>query len=124
MAEKKKRTLRSKAEQAKTAKPSRKSTFKKKLGKPFRKAARVGGKEYRPLQLPDNKAGRILNKRVRFVPKYFKESWQEIRQVTWPNRRETWRLTLAVLIFSIIFTAIVAVLDAGLDKLFKEIIVQ
>ncbi len=58
------------------------------------------------------------------VPTYFINSWREVRQVTWPNRRETWRLTLAVFIFAIIFGSLVAGVDKGLDLLFKKVILK
>ena len=58
------------------------------------------------------------------VPTYFINSWREVRQVSWPNRRETWRLTLAVFIFAIVFGAIVAAVDKGLDELFKKVILK
>src|SRR5690242_705926 len=45
------------------------------------------------------------------VPSYFVNSWYEVRQVAWPSRRETWRLTLAVFIFATIFGALVAGVD-------------
>ena len=57
-------------------------------------------------------------------PKYFRNSWKELRLVTWPNRRETWQLTLAVIIFSVIFGVIIAVVDFGLDKAFKQLIIK
>ncbi len=58
------------------------------------------------------------------VPSYFVNSWLEVRQVSWPNRRETWRLTLAVFIFAIVFGALVAAVDKGLDELFKQVILK
>ncbi len=58
------------------------------------------------------------------IPAYFVNSWREVRQVTWPNRRETWRLTLAVFIFAIIFGSLVAGVDKGLDLLFKKVILK
>lgn len=57
-------------------------------------------------------------------PTYFRESWKELRQVTWPNRRETWQLTLAVIIFAIIFGLLVAAVDYGLDKVFRKLILE
>lgn len=57
-------------------------------------------------------------------PPYFRNSWKELRQVTWPNRKQTRQLTIAVLIFAIIFGILVAVLDFGLDKLFKEVLLK
>lgn len=68
-------------------------------------------------------------KPVRFVGRilglgFFRSSWQELRQVTWPARREGRRLTTAVIIFSVIFGALIAVVDYGLDKLFKQILLK
>ena len=54
---------------------------------------------------------------------YIRNSWRELRQVTWPNRRETFRLTYAVIIFSVIFGLIVFGVDLVLDKIFKELII-
>lgn len=62
--------------------------------------------------------GRII------FPRYFRDSWHELRLVTWPNRRQSWRLTYAVIIFSVIFGGLVAIVDYGLDKLFKELILK
>jgi preprotein translocase SecE subunit len=62
--------------------------------------------------------GRIL------LPRYFRGSWRELRQVTWPDRRTSWRLTYAVIIFSLIFGVIIFIVDFGLDKLFKEFIIK
>lgn len=58
------------------------------------------------------------------IPRYFVNSWREVRQVTWPSRRETWRLTLAVFIFAIVFGALIAGVDKGLDLLFKKVILK
>jgi preprotein translocase SecE subunit len=92
-----------------------------KAKKPFSKAAKIGKKEYY-LPLPDNKVGRFLNKRRSIIPKYFKEAWLEMRQVQWPNRKETIRLSTAVLLFALIFGIIITVVDYGLDKLFKQLL--
>jgi preprotein translocase SecE subunit len=58
------------------------------------------------------------------VPRYFVNSWREVRKVTWPNRKETWRLTLAVFVFAIVFGALVAIVDKGLDEFFKKVILK
>lgn len=68
-------------------------------------------------------------KPVRFVgkmlgAKYFYASWQELRQVTWPTRRDSFRLMGAVIIFSIAFGAFIAIIDYGLDKVFKQILLN
>jgi preprotein translocase subunit SecE len=71
------------------------------------------------------RVGRALKKVLGWlVPRYFVNSWREVRQVTWPTRRETWRLTAAVFVFAIIFGALVAVVDKGLDEIFKKVILK
>jgi preprotein translocase SecE subunit len=53
---------------------------------------------------------------------YFKGSWVELRQVRWPNRRATWGLTLAVLIFSAFFVVLILLLDTLFKYVFQLII--
>ncbi len=57
-------------------------------------------------------------------PKYFRNSFKELRQVTWPNRRESFQLTSAVLVFATIFGIMIALVDYGLDKLFKQVLLK
>jgi len=66
---------------------------------------------------------------VRFIGKillipYFVGSWRELRQVTWPTRRESRRLTTAVVMFALVFGLLIAVVDYGLDKLFKQVLLK
>lgn len=53
---------------------------------------------------------------------YFKGAWYELTQVRWPNRRATWSLTAAVLVYSALFVAIILGLDAGFKFIFDELI--
>jgi preprotein translocase SecE subunit len=62
--------------------------------------------------------GRIL------VPRYFRNSWKELRLVNWPSWKQSRQLTFAVLIFAIIFGALVAAVDYGLDKAFRAILLK
>jgi preprotein translocase SecE subunit len=55
---------------------------------------------------------------------YARNSWRELQDVTWPTRREGRRLTTAVIIFSVIFGALIAIVDFGLDKLFKAVFLK
>lgn len=59
---------------------------------------------------------------LRLFGGYFKGAWQELRQVRWPNNRATWGLTLAVILFSVFFAAVILGLDAFFQFLFKEIL--
>jgi preprotein translocase subunit SecE len=122
---KKTETVRQKAEKAASApeKPRRLRKTVVKAAAPLKKVAHVGRKEYY-LPLPDNKVGRFLNKRRRVIPKFFREAWAEVRQVTWPTRKQTWKLTLAVFIFAIVFGLSISAVDYGLDKAFKQILLK
>jgi len=62
--------------------------------------------------------GRIL------VPKYFRNSFRELRLVTWPSRKETWSLTFAVLIFAVAFGVFITLVDLIFDKVIKRIVLN
>lgn len=52
---------------------------------------------------------------------YFKGAWYELKQVRWPNRRATWSLTGAVLLYTAFFVVLVLLLD-GLFKFIFDLI--
>ena len=54
--------------------------------------------------------------------RYIKESWHEIRQVRWPNRKATWKMVFAVLIYTAIFVILISLLDLFFRWLFNLII--
>lgn len=58
----------------------------------------------------------------RSIGGYFKGAWFELRQVRWPNRRATWSLTAAVLIFTTFFVVLVVLLDILFKYLFELIL--
>lgn len=58
------------------------------------------------------------------VPPFVRGAISEVRQVTWPNRRETMRLTFAVIVFAIAFGIVVTGVDWVLDKAFKALIIN
>jgi len=72
--------------------------------------------------LPDNKFGRWLKKDGHLTPKYFRDSYAELKKVTWPSRKETWRLFLAIVVFSVVLAALIAVVDFGFEKLIERVI--
>lgn len=53
------------------------------------------------------------------IIKYFIDSYQELKKVTWPTRSQLIRDTLTVVISSAIATAFVAVIDLGLSNLIE-----
>lgn len=118
-------TMREQAEAART-------DAEKQKPKRIRKVASKAAAPLKKVRLPRNKAtkpiykiGSIVKKILRrLVPSYFLNSWREVKQVTWPSRVETWRLTLAVFIFSIIFGLAVYGVDKVLDLIFKKVILK
>lgn len=117
---KKAETVREKAERvsAEEAKqqPRRLRATTHKVGTPFRAAGRHAKKlgKFKPFRI----IGLIL------VPPYFRNSWKELRQVTWPKFRDSVRLTFAVFAFAAVFGVLVFALDFVLDKVFKEVLLK
>lgn len=62
--------------------------------------------------------GRII------LPKYIRNSFQELKKVTWPSFAQSRKLTYAVLAFAIIFGASVAAVDWGLGKIFRRLLLK
>jgi preprotein translocase SecE subunit len=58
------------------------------------------------------------------VPVYIRNSWKELRLVTWPTWKQSRQLTSAVLAFAIVFGSAVAAVDYGLDKIFRHILLK
>ena len=56
------------------------------------------------------------------IYRYLRDSWMELRQVRWPNRKATWKMVLGVLVYSAIFFAIISLLDLLFSWLFKLIL--
>ena len=55
---------------------------------------------------------------------YFSASRAELAKVTWPTRRQTVRLTILVVIFSLVFAAILGLLDLGFSTLVQQVITK
>lgn len=54
--------------------------------------------------------------------RYLRDSWRELRQVRWPNRKATWKMTLAVLIYCAIFIVFIVLLDTFFTFIFKTLL--
>jgi preprotein translocase subunit SecE len=52
--------------------------------------------------------------------RYFKLSWIELKQVRWPNRRTTWKLTAMVIVYCIIFAVLITLLDVLFQFIFNR----
>lgn len=114
-------TIREKAEKDSAAEDA-----PKKRG-PIRKFLGLIGRPFRPVGrflkwVGHFKVMRILGYII--VWPYIRNSWKELRAVTWPTKKESRRLTLAVIIFAVVFGILIAAVDYGLDKLFKRILLK
>ena len=54
--------------------------------------------------------------------RYLRDSWHEIRQVRWPNRKATWKMVIAVLVYTAIFVILISLLDLFFTWLFGLIL--
>lgn len=94
-----------------------------KADKKEKKAKKASEKKKMPMPL------RIITFPFRMIAKpfialgrYIKGSWQEIRQVSWPNRKATWKLVFAIFVYSAFFIVLVMLLDALFNFIFSKII--
>jgi preprotein translocase SecE subunit len=123
-------TVRERREQVQPQKQRIIQRTAKGAGRPFRAIGRFLAKVLSPFRFllwpfktrPVRFIGRVLA--AIFFLGYFRGAWQELRQVTWPDRKQTWQLTFAVFVFAVIFGIMITVTDYGLDKLFKKVILK
>lgn len=94
------------AERKKATKPAAKKT-----------AAAKSAKVEKPTREPSK-----WTKPFRAIGGYFKGAWVELRQVRWPDRKATWSLTIAVILFSLFFALVILGLDWVFSYLFKEVL--
>ncbi len=95
-------------------------TIARPITRPVAAGARraVSIKPLRPVRKGFTLFGKII------LPVYFRQSWHELRQVTWPTWKQSRQLTFAVLIFATAFGVVIAIVDFGLDKLFRDILLK
>lgn len=72
--------------------------------------------------LPQSEQPGFFTKSRRATPSYFVKSIAELKNVTWPGRKETWKLVFAVFAFALTIGVVIALLDFGLEKLFRQVI--
>jgi preprotein translocase subunit SecE len=53
---------------------------------------------------------------------FFRESWQELKKVHWPSRKETYAATLVVIIVVILVSMYLALVDLALTKAIQSIV--
>lgn len=99
---------------SKKAGDSKKSSNSKKVNS-SEKAGKKADKKHKKHKTP--KFIRVITKPFRAFGRYLRDSWGELRQVRWPSRKATWKLTLAVIVYCGILIAIIM----GLDLVFTEL---
>ena len=61
----------------------------------------------------------ILIRPFVYLGRYLRDSWRELRQVRWPNRKATWKMVLAVIIYTALFMMIITLLDMFFSWIFS-----
>ena len=64
----------------------------------------------------------ILFRPFAYLGRYIRDSWRELRQVRWPNRKATWKMVLAVLVYTALFVVLISLLDLFFTWLFNLIL--
>ena len=126
MAKKETKITRVKAKDA-NPKPKKQVSEEPKISK---YAAKVAGiKTEKKVKKSAPKFVRILAKPFSFIiipfvalGKYLAASWRELKLVRWPTRKETWKMTGAVIAFSVGFATLILLLDGLFNWIFKTLI--
>ena len=56
------------------------------------------------------------------IGRFFKNMWHELKKVTWPSKKDLIRQSTVVVVFVLILTVLVGLIDTGLSALLKLII--
>ncbi len=94
----------------------------KKLEKNKQKEVKKVEKEAKKDSAKDEKKPFILVRPFAYLGRYLRESWEELRQVRWPNRKATWKMVVAVLVYTTIFVVLISLLDLFFKWIFSLII--
>ena len=55
---------------------------------------------------------------------YFRNSFTELAKISWPSREQTIKLTIAVMVFSVVVASFIGAIDLGLAEVVKRVIVK
>lgn len=109
---------------AKPKKPSILATAKELAGraqaeKPSAKTTKTSAKTKTAASNPKN--SKSHRNPLSAITGYFRGAWQEIKQVRWPDRRSTWGMVGALIVFTAALFLVIILLDYGFAWLFKLI---
>ena len=63
-------------------------------------------------------------RRVRGIINFFRETWEELKKVSWPTRREAGYLTALVILLCVIVAVLLGLFDYGFSKLVDLFLVR
>jgi preprotein translocase subunit SecE len=58
---------------------------------------------------------------VKRIRQFIKESWSELKKVSWPNRLQVRNLTVLVFVISFVVGLFITVIDAGFDVVIRAL---
>lgn len=123
---KKQETVRERAEKQRlrqSAEPRRKKVASA-TAKPVKGLGKILTKEFNPITVKKGKYSNLLSKRISLMPKYFINSYRELKEVHWLKPRQALSLTFAVIIFSVSIALFVQLLSYVFDKVVQEVILK
>ncbi len=88
--------------------PAKSPSFRPSGGKPAKKQTAAPGAEA-------PKVKRSLLERIPLLGRPMQDIFSELKKVSWPSREETWRLSFAVMVVTIIIGAMLGSADIGLN---------
>lgn len=94
----------------------------KKTEKANREKAKADEKKFSTATKKQEKKPFFLIAPFVYLWRYIRDSWMELRQVRWPNRKTTWKMVLAVVVYSALFMVIISLLDLFFSWLFGLIL--
>ena len=56
------------------------------------------------------------------IGRYVRDSFREVRQVRWPDRKSTWKMTLSVIVYVVLIAAAIMLLDALFTFVFNQLL--
>jgi len=98
----------------------------KAVNKASKKASEVGSVE---VSTPTPREG-LLGKRVnplgpiKWLLRYVRDSYRELKKVTWPDKKTAWKLTGTVFLFSFIMAMFLFGLDSIFSEMFKKLFLK
>ena len=64
----------------------------------------------------------VISAPFRAIGRYFRDSFRELRQVRWPNRKTTWKITFSVILYVLLIVVFIMLLDALLTFLSDKLL--